>query len=142
MAKTAMTKREFFTAVCKIEGINSVLADYATEAIEKIDASNKKRAEMPKTETKAARENAPLKAAILDLMTANENVGYSAKAIATELSEMIPNVQKASALLRALSNEEKINKRLPTKKSAPIVYFVGNAPIEEAAVKVADDEEE
>ena len=87
-----MTNREFFTAI-----VNSDLSDemkaFATEAIEKLDARNAKRAN---TLSKTQKENAPLIAKIATLLTSEPK-------LASELAkEMGLSTQKVTPLVKAV----------------------------------------
>ena len=65
-----MTNREFYTAIANAN-INEELTAYAVAAIEKLDATNEKRkAKAAEGVSKKAEENAPIKAAILEALTA------------------------------------------------------------------------
>lgn len=85
-----MTNREFYNAVIA-DTQNEELKAFATEAIEKLDARNAKRAEKP---SKRAVENAPLIEKIKGMLTSEPTL---ASEIASTL-EITP--QKASGLLR------------------------------------------
>lgn len=93
-----MTQREFFTAVIESE-ISEELTAYATAQIEKLDAKNANRSSKP---SKKSLENEPIKAAILETLT-DEYQPAAAIALALDIS-----TSKASALLRQLNNEGKI----------------------------------
>jgi hypothetical protein len=63
-----MTEREFLTAVLAVEGIAEDVRTHATEGIAKLDAKNSKR---KNTQTKTQKENEPIKASIVALLTEN-----------------------------------------------------------------------
>ena len=87
-----MTQREFYNAVItSVE--NEELVTFATEQIAKLDARNAKR---KGAESKKAKENAPIKEAILGVLT-HEPMTASEVAEKVEIS-----TQKASALLRQI----------------------------------------
>lgn len=87
-----MTTREFYTAI-QNANVDDALKEFAANAIQKMDEKNKKRSSKP---TKAQIENAPIKAAI------NEMLG-SEPLTATQVAEGLNiTTQKASNLLRNL----------------------------------------
>ena len=92
-----MTNREFFTAIVNAYDVEPTEAQweelkaFATEAIEKLDARNAKRAN---TLSKTQKENAPLIEKIASLLTSEPK-------LASELAkEMEISTQKASALVK------------------------------------------
>ena len=87
-----MTTREFYTAI-QNENVSDALKEFAVTAIQKMDEKNKKRSSKP---TKAQIENAPIKAAI------NEMLGSEPLTATQVAQELDITVQKASNLLRAL----------------------------------------
>lgn len=87
-----MTNREFFTAVIA-ESKNADLVQFATEAIEKLDARNARRASTP-SKTQVANE--PIIKAISELLTEEPKLA-SEIASALEIS-----TQKASALVKKI----------------------------------------
>ena len=87
-----MTNREFFTAIVNSE-VSDELKAFATEAIEKLDARNAKRASKP---SKKSLENEPIKASIKDFL---ESGSHLASEIASSLEI---SVNKASALCRQM----------------------------------------
>ena len=87
-----MTQREFFNAVITSE-VSEELKAYATEAIEKLDARNAKRASKPSNK---AIENEPIKASIREFLTDGSHLA-SEIAKGCEIS-----VSKASALCRQM----------------------------------------
>lgn len=90
-----MTTREFYTAI-QNANVDDALKEFAATAIQKMDEKNKKRSSKP---TKAQIENAPIKAAI------NEMLG-SEPLTATQVAEKLDiSVQKASNLLRNLATD-------------------------------------
>jgi DNA-binding Lrp family transcriptional regulator len=92
-----MTEREFLTAVLAVEGIAEDVRTHATEGIAKLDAKNSKR---KNTQTKTQKENEPIKASIVALLT--ENGAMVASEIATAIGI---STQKASALCKQLVGE-------------------------------------
>ena len=64
-----MTSREFYPAIAN-GTINAEIVAHAEAAIAKLDATNEKRKANPAKNTKKAEENAPIKAAILEALTA------------------------------------------------------------------------
>ena len=90
-----MTTREFYTAI-QNANVDDALKEFAATAIQKMDEKNKKRSSKP---TKAQIENAPIKAAI------NEMLG-SEPLTATQVAETLNiSVQKASNLLWRMVEE-------------------------------------
>jgi Fic family protein len=69
MENRTMTNREFYTAIVTAN-INEELTNHAQAQLDKMDATNAKRKENPAKNTKKAEENAPIKAAILEALTA------------------------------------------------------------------------
>ena len=87
-----MTNREFLTSVINA-GISTEMTEYATAAIEKLDASNARKAE--KNAEKRAAE-APLYEALTAALTAEPQT-------ASELATVIEvSTQKCSAMMRKL----------------------------------------
>ena len=87
-----MTKREFMEKVIA-EVNNEELKTFAESEIEKMNARNAKRANTP---SKKAKENEPIKEAIVAVLTAEPMT-------ASEIAEEVGiSVQKASALLRQI----------------------------------------
>lgn len=87
-----MTKREFLNAIINNE-INEDIVEKAKAEVAKLDERNAKRANTP---SKRAKENEPIKAAILAVLT-EEPITAAEVAEKVEIS-----VQKASALLRQI----------------------------------------
>ena len=85
-----MTNREFYTAIVNSD-LNDEMKAFATEAIEKLDARNAKRAN---TLSKTQKENAPLIEKIATLLTSEP------KLASTLATEMGISTQKASALVK------------------------------------------
>jgi Fic family protein len=69
MENTTMTNREFYTNIANGIITQNEIA-HAEAAIAKLDATNEKRKANPAKNTKKAEENAPIKAAILEALTA------------------------------------------------------------------------
>ena len=88
-----MTNREFFTAI-STASVSDELKEFATAELAKLDAKNEKRRNTP---TKAQIANEPIKAGIVEYLTAN------GKAVASELATALGvSTQKVSALCKAL----------------------------------------
>lgn len=87
-----MTNREFYLAI-QNANVDDALKEFAANAVQKLDEKNKKRSSKP---TKAQIENAPIKAAI------NEMLGSEPLTATQVAQELDITVQKASNLLRAL----------------------------------------
>ena len=85
-----MTNREFFTAIASNTTLSAELVEFATEAIAKLDKRNASRSSKP---SKASLANVPIKASIVEYVTAHANALASDIAVACEIS-----TQKASAL--------------------------------------------
>ena len=85
-----MTNREFFTAIASNATLSAELVKFATEAIAKLDKRNASRSSKP---SKTAIANEPIKASIVEYVTAHANALASDIAEACEIS-----TQKASAL--------------------------------------------
>ena len=100
-----MTNREFFTAIVNSD-LNDELKAFATEAIEKLDKRNAKRASKP---SKKSLENEPIKAKILEVLTTEPKV-------ASEIGELVGiSTQKASALLRQIEGLEVTEVKVPKR---------------------------
>jgi len=112
-----MTYREMLTSI--VNGtINEEVMEKAAERLEKLDAENEKRKNRV---SKKALENEPVKESILGIL------GEEPKT-ATEIgSEVGISTQKASALLRQLVNDGKVEKTdVKVKgKGTQKGYFVG-----------------
>ena len=93
-----MTNREFYTAIVSAN-INEELTNHAQAQIDKMDATNAKRKEAPAKPSKKTEENAPIKAAILEALTAE---AQTASAIAAIVGV---SHNKVSALARQLVAE-------------------------------------
>ena len=108
-----MTNREFFTAI-----VNSDLSDelktFATEAIEKLDARNAKRASTP---SKTQKENAPLIKKIASLLTSEP------KLASTLATEMGISTQKASALVKKVEGVSVCDVKVKGKGTQKGYYF-------------------
>lgn len=112
-----MTYREMLTSI--VNGtINDEVMEKAAERLEKLDAENEKRKNRV---SKKALENEPVKEAILAVL------GEEPKT-ATEIgSEVEISTQKASALLRQLVNDGKVEKTDVKVKGKGVQkgYFIG-----------------
>ena len=93
-----MTNREFFTAIVSNPTLSAELVEFATEAIAKLDKRNASRSSKP---SKASLANAPIKASIIEYVTAHANALASDIATACEIS-----TQKASTLCRQLVEDK------------------------------------
>lgn len=108
-----MTNREFYTAI-----VNSDLSDelkaFATEAIEKLDARNAKRAN---TLSKTQKDNLPLIEKIASLLTSEPK-------LASELAkEMEISTQKASALVKKVEGVSVCDVKVKGKGTQKGYYF-------------------
>ena len=93
-----MTNREFFTAIVSNPTLSAELVEFATEAIAKLDKRNASRSSKP---SKASLANAPIKASIVEYVTAHANSLASGIAEACKIS-----TQKASTLCRQLVEDK------------------------------------
>lgn len=92
-----MTNREFYTAI--VEGkLNDEVKAFATASIEKLDARNATRNSKP---SKTQLENAPIKQALVEYLTANDGA-YTEGDLGTALGV---THNKAGALARQLVAE-------------------------------------
>ena len=89
-----MTYRDFYNAVINAN-INEEMTSFATEAVEKLDARNAKRASKP---SKKSLENIPIRAHIAGFLEENEG-SHLASEIASALDI---STQKVSALCRQM----------------------------------------
>ena len=89
------TQREFFAGITEGAVVTAEQAEYAANAIAKLDKRNEKRKTTP---SKTAIANEPIKAAIVEFLTGKEGT-FPASDIATALEI---TTQKASALCRQL----------------------------------------
>ena len=89
-----MTNREFLTTVAQCETLSVEIREHAAAMLTKADEKNAKRRE---TQSKVQKENEPIKAQILEILSTG--VVKVASDIATELKI---STQKASALCRQL----------------------------------------
>lgn len=97
-----MTNRDFLKTISANENLPADVREHADKMLAQMDATLEKRKAKP---SKTAIANEPLKATILEwLMEQTEPVTASVAYEALEIS----SVQKASSLLRALRDEEKV----------------------------------
>lgn len=95
-----MTNREFFNAVIDNSTNSAEVIKHATAELEKLDARNAKRSN---GNSAKAKENAPIKAAILEYLADNPN------SVASEIGTAIGySTNKASALCVQLCGEGKV----------------------------------
>lgn len=93
-----MTNREFYTNISN--GIvNDEVIAHAKAAIEKMDTANANRKSKP---SKTAKENEPIKASIVELLTTNGAMVASAIGTALTTPELEISTSKVSALCRQL----------------------------------------
>lgn len=121
------TMRQFYKDILNIPGVPDKVADKARAELEKLDNANAKR---KGTQSKTAKENAPIKSAIVSLLT--EKGAMVASAIGEALGI---TTSKASALCRQLVDENLLTDsevKIP-KKGKVKQYAV--------AVTVAEDED-
>ena len=95
-----MTNREFFNAVINNSANSAEVIAHATAEIEKLDARNAKRSN---GNSAKAKENAPIKVAILEYLADNPN------SVASEIGTALGySTNKASALCVQLCGEGKV----------------------------------
>lgn len=100
---TEMTKREFFEAIAKLDGIDSELCLFAEKEIAKMDERNAKRRTAATVSAKAI-ENKEFKESICEFLKT-----VDAPVIAKAIGEAVEiSTQKASALCRQLVEDEKL----------------------------------
>ena len=100
-----MTQREFYNAVIA-ETSNADLAQFAVEALEKLDVRNAKRAEKP---SKVQIANEPIIKAIAEVLT-------SEPMRASEIAESLGiSVQKASALVKKVDGVQSVDVKVKGK---------------------------
>lgn len=109
-----MTNREFLTAIAN-SSLSDELTTYAAEQISKLDMRNAARKEKQSSKpSKTAIENEPIKASIMDFLSAQ-----SEPMIAADIAENVHiTTAKASSLLRQLVNDGKVVKsevKIPKK---------------------------
>jgi uncharacterized protein with gpF-like domain len=112
-----MTNREFLTAVAQNETLSVEIREHANAMLVKADEKNAKRRE---TQTKVQKENEPIKAKILEILSTG--VVKVASDIATELEI---STQKASALCRQLVESGNASVKEVKGKSGKVkAYFI------------------
>jgi hypothetical protein len=95
-----MTNREFFVSISAGNLTDECIA-HAVEALSKMDATNAKRKDKP---SKVQEANAPIKQALIELLTANPNTKYTENELGVAL-DITHN--KAGSLARQLVAEGK-----------------------------------
>lgn len=95
-----MTNREFFVSISAGKLTDECIA-HATEALSKMDATNAKRKDKP---SKVQEANAPIKQALIELLTANPTTKYTENELGVAL-DITHN--KAGSLARQLVAEGK-----------------------------------
>lgn len=124
-----MTNREFFVAVAANE-INEDVIAHALAAIEKMDATAKKRRNTP---SKAATANAKFHAPIMEMMNTTPEWKFTAAEIASQFTvvndegEEVPmSTPRATAILRELVKQGQLqsDKEKFPKVGERIVYFI------------------
>ncbi len=121
-----MTEREFLTAI--VEG-KEITAEMVTKAQAMLTALDKKNSKRKENGTKTQKENAEIKAQILEML----EVGtvYTAKEIADTMGF---STQKASSLLGQLVTAGKLEKSEVKAKSGKVIGY--------SLIPSADDENE
>lgn len=94
-----MTKREFYNAIISM---NSVSVENKEKAANLIAALDKEAARNSSRPSKKSVENAPVKAAILDLLASHSAM------LTSEVAALEISTAKASSLLLQLANESKV----------------------------------
>lgn len=108
-----MTQREFYNAVIA-DTQNADLAQFAVEALEKLDARNAKRAS---TLSKTQKENEPIVKAIAEVLT-------SEPMRASEIAETLGiSTQKASALVKKVDGVSVIDVKVKGKGTQKGYFF-------------------
>lgn len=132
-----MTKREFLNAVAANETLATELREFATAELEKIEATNARRAEKRKnTPSKTAIENQVIFAQIRDLLATNG--GFMTADEIAPLVEQTPN--KVTAICSRAAKEGKLlvervksTAKSGGKKNAYAVNSVSSVPMEVTA---------
>ena len=107
MTTTTMTRKAFFETALELfaKTGNTELQEYATAELQKMEKASETRRNKP---TKAALENAPLAAAIVETILADGSTKLTVE-IAAALRELFPEMeistQKTSGILRNLVKE-------------------------------------
>lgn len=102
MNTNEMTMRKYHEAVAAIPNAPADVVAKAKAELAKLDAANAKRQSKP---SKTAIANAPIKAAIVELLTAKGAMVASAIGIELTTGEVEVSTSKASALCRQLVDE-------------------------------------
>lgn len=102
MNTNEMTMRKYHEAVAAIPNAPADVVAKAKAELAKLDAANAKRQSKP---SKTAIANAPIKAAIVELLTAKGAMVASAIGIELTTDEVEVSTSKASALCRQLVDE-------------------------------------
>lgn len=134
-----MTNREFLTAIAK-SSLSDELTTYAAEQIAKLDMRNAARREKQSSKpSKTAIENEPIKASIMEFLSAQ-----SEPMIAADIAENVKiTTAKASSLLRQLCDAGKIVKsevKIP-KKGKVKAYSISMTDTAEVEVEDTEDAE-
>lgn len=107
MEKTAMTNREFFTAIAAVEALPVELREFATASIEKLDHTNELRKEaVAKKSAEKAAEKAPIREAVVACIT--DEPKTATILIAEAGVEIKP--QAVPSLLKGLVEDGTLNK--------------------------------
>ena len=119
-----MTNREFYTKIASLTNVDSELVEFATAAIEKMDAQGAKRREV--SATKAAEkqaERAPIRDALLEAMGDAENpktasmliddAGLTDTVKPTSVPSLLRPLVEAGAVLKV----DRTIKRVDTKRA-------------------------
>lgn len=134
MATKKFTSRDFLNQVISGKVDAEGLA-HAKEELEKLDKTNEKRKATP---TKTSIENAPIADAIITFMETSVANVFLAKDIANAVKQ---TPQKVTAILTALADDGKVIKMVPTSRSKPIEYKLGEVPdVETVSVLGGDDQ--
>lgn len=120
MSKEKMTMREFLTAVAENENVADDLIDFATDRIKHLDQVNEKRKNAPKKPSKVHEENLLIANDILEMLKESSG-NVLAKDIATKIGH---SVQKTSAILKVMVEENLIEKIVPSNRNKPMEYKV------------------
>jgi len=120
MTKEKMTMREFLTAISENEMVEDELKDYAIDRIKHLDQVNEKRKNAPKKPSKVHEENLALAKDVLEILKGSSET-FLAKDIAKEIGH---SIQKTSAILKTMVEENLVEKIVPSNRNKPMEYKI------------------
>lgn len=126
MTNEKMTMREFLTAISENEMVADDLKKYAIERINHLDQTNEKRKNAPKKPSKAHEENLQLAKDVLEILKGSSE-NFLAKDIAKEIGQ---SIQKTSAILKTMVEENLVEKIVPSNRNKPMEYRLKVAIVE------------